>query len=346
MKQRARLARATLSRPSDDGSRNGSPDEKEVRMKLGPHLLAILAFGAWSTTAGVAAHRHAHHGTSGAAASQSGANAPSLAKSPTAAGRQQGSGPAVQGGVADHGNGGAAKGDSGLTGTGKAIVDDVGPGTRNSAKTGVSSNPAPPGAAAAHGLNHAATPGTGGETGAAGIAIDTSITVHQVRATINTIKQRLFNKPKTAVTAAIGVKHEHVNNHRQAAPAGSDGGLHRNAIGAVVGHDKPIAHGNAPALGAAAPMSTTPAAPPAANTLADPATKSAAASAPIANAKLGTESIIHHGPGAGAIGVGSANGPSINGTGIGRPWLGAGAIGGPAKIVGVLNGTAFRTRHP
>jgi hypothetical protein len=37
----------------------------------------------------------------------------------------------------------------------------------------------------------------------------------------------------------------------------------------------------------------------------------------------------------------------INGTGMTRVSLGAGAIGGPAKnVAGVLNGTSFRSRHP
>ena len=37
----------------------------------------------------------------------------------------------------------------------------------------------------------------------------------------------------------------------------------------------------------------------------------------------------------------------INGTGMGRPGLGIGVIGGPAKSVGgVISGTSFRPKHP
>ena len=42
----------------------------------------------------------------------------------------------------------------------------------------------------------------------------------------------------------------------------------------------------------------------------------------------------------------SIGGPGIYGTGMSHPPLGTGVIGGPAKVAGVLNGTAFHPRHP
>jgi hypothetical protein len=44
----------------------------------------------------------------------------------------------------------------------------------------------------------------------------------------------------------------------------------------------------------------------------------------------------------------SIGGPpaGINRTAMGHPPSGTGVIGGPAKVAGVLNDTAFRPRHP
>jgi hypothetical protein len=57
--------------------------------------------------------------------------------------------------------------------------------------------------------------------------------------------------------------------------------------------------------------------------------------------------IDEHGAGAIAFAGGAMPKAAINGTGMSRISLGAGAIGGPAKnVAGVLNGTSFRPRHP
>ena len=43
----------------------------------------------------------------------------------------------------------------------------------------------------------------------------------------------------------------------------------------------------------------------------------------------------------------SSNRSMINGTGMGRPGSGTGAIGGAKRhVAGVINGTSFRPRHP
>ena len=54
----------------------------------------------------------------------------------------------------------------------------------------------------------------------------------------------------------------------------------------------------------------------------------------------------YHEPAAHSGIVASIGGSAINGTGMNRPGSGTGAIGGPAKIAGVINGTTFRPRHP
>jgi hypothetical protein len=301
--------------------------EEEARMKIGRRLFAILAFGALSTNVAVARHYHGHQIKGGTAASQSGTGSP------------QGFGPAVQGGVADHPNGGAAKDGSGIIGTGKGIVDDVGSDTKKSVNTDPSTDTGP---AAVHGLHNAATPGPGasGKDGAAGVAIDTRITVHQGRQTIRDIKESVLKKTKTGVPPPIGRQLEHGRNNHRVAPVGSNGGLQRNAVGDALDR-----RATAPTTSAVA-LPTNAAVQGAAAVSADPVAKSIVGNTPISNANALALHNIEHGPGVGAIGIVSANGLSISGTGIGHPRLGTGAIGGPAKIVGVLNGTTFRTRHP
>jgi hypothetical protein len=47
-----------------------------------------------------------------------------------------------------------------------------------------------------------------------------------------------------------------------------------------------------------------------------------------------------------AASIGGPGSPAINGTGMSHQGSGTGGIGGPAKVAGVLNGTAFHPRHP
>jgi hypothetical protein len=113
-------------------------------MKIGSQFFAILAVGALSTQVASAGH-HGHRASTGAAASHSGTDAQSLAKSPLA-GSRQGPGPALQGDIAEDG--------SGLTNTHKRNTDEA------PAKTDTAPKTTP---AATHGLQRAATPAPGAD---------------------------------------------------------------------------------------------------------------------------------------------------------------------------------------
>jgi hypothetical protein len=320
-------------------------------MKFGSHLIAIVAFGALSTQVAVAGHHHGHRAGGAAAASHSGADAQSLAKSPAAVGSQQGPGPAVQGGIADHANSEAAKDGSALTGADKAIADDVSAHTKTSGKTGVAIGTAPDIApAAAHGLHGAAppAPGAGGKLGnAGGDEIDTRITVHQGREPMKGSKGRAFKKAKTTVAPGVALKHEPVHNYHLGLPVGSDGGLHRNAIGVIVNHDKAVERGHDLARGAAAPITALAAAPGAASAIHDLNTKPVIGNAPINNPGPGATQIGNHASDeVAALKVVTTNGLGINGTGLVRPGYGAGALGGPKTAANGLSGNSFRPRHP
>jgi len=58
----------------------------------------------------------------------------------------------------------------------------------------------------------------------------------------------------------------------------------------------------------------------------------------VGTARQGAASIVHVSP--------VSNGSVITGTGVTRPGAGAGVIGGPAKNVAGINGTAFRPKRP
>jgi hypothetical protein len=323
--------------------------EEEAHMKIGPQLFAIVAFGALPTQVAVAGHHHGHRASGSAAPSHSGTDPQNLAKFPTVKDSQQGSGPAVQGGIADHGNGEAAKDGSALIGADKGIVDGFSAHTKKSGKTGVSIGSAPDIApAAAHGPHGAATPspGTGGKLGDAGADIDIRITVHQGREPIK--GSNPFKKTKIVTTPRIALGHEPVHNFHQWSPVGSDAAPHRNAIGAIVVHDKAVEHGHDLAHGAVAPITTTVAAPHPAAIIHDHNMKPIIGNAPINNSSFGTTQIDNHASdAAAALKVVTANGPSISGTAMIRPGFGAAALGGPAKIAaGGLSGNSFRPRHP
>ena len=305
-------------------------------MKSAFQFFAILAFGALSTQVASAGH-HGHRASTGAAATHSAMNAQSLAKSSSTAG-QQGPGPASQGDVADHANGGAVKDGSGLTNTHKGNAAEA----AAKADTGPKTSPA-----ATHGLQRAATPAPGadGKQADAGVPIDTRITVNQGRETIKG-KDRRFNKNRTAAAPGIGLKHQPVRNLHQGSPFGTEAGSHRNAIGAVVGTEKTVANGNGTAGGAAPSTNVAPQR--AGAMLHEPDSKIVSGNTSVkTQSPSPTELGNHASAAAAALRVVSSNGLSISGTDIIRPGLGVVALGGLAKNgASGLSGSSFRPRHP
>jgi hypothetical protein len=306
-------------------------------MKIGSRLLAILALGALSTHVAVAGY-HGHRASVGTAASHSGTDAQSLVKAPVA-GSRQGFGPALQSDVADHANGGVVKDGSGLTNTHEGNTDEA------PAKTDTAPKTAP---AATRGLQRAPTPapGTDGKPSEAGVPIDTRVTVNQGRETIKG-KDRRFNKNETAAAPGIGLKHKPVRNLHMGSLVGTEAGPHRNAIGAVVEHDKTVANGNGTVGGVAAP-STNVALQRAGAMFHEPDNKIVSGNTSVKTQSAGTTELGNHAsPTAAALRVVSSNGLSTSGTGIIRPGLGVGALGGPAKNGGSgLSGSSFRPRRP
>ncbi len=221
-------------------------------MKIGPHLFAILAFGALSTNAAFAGH-YSHHHARGAAA------------------------------------------------------HDYGHHVNTSAKTGISTDTAPE------------------------------------------------NAPDS------GLKYQNVHKHHQESPVGSDGGLHRNAIGAVVDpdkmdhdrtdgglhrnavgalvdpnkadHDKADEHGNATG-----------------SVTHDPDTKPVIDNAPVNKLSPSAAQNKDHGSVTTALTIVRMNGLGIGGTSLNRRGIGTVALGGPAQKIntntGALSGNMFHPRHP
>lgn len=285
-------------------------------MKIGHQLFAILAFGALSTNAAFAGHHshHHHHYARGAAAHGYGHDVDTSAKTGISTDTAPHHAPAA---------------------------DPV-----ESAKTGISTDIAPHNAPAAdYGHYQAATAGAGpsGKEGAADTAIDTSNSVHLGRETINNGKQRSVTKTKTTKTTGApgsGRKYQIVHNHQHESPVGSDGGLHRNAIGAVVDpnkmeHNKTVEHGSA-----AGPVT---------HDLVD--TKPVIDNAPVNKLSPGAAQNKDHSSVTTALALIRTNGLGIVGTGSNRPGIGMAALGGPAQIkininTGVLSGNMFHPRHP
>ncbi len=126
---------------------------------------------------------------------------------------------------------------------------------------------------------------------------------------------------------------------------GDDGGLARNAIGAVIARHTAIPQ--AGALGVHLPGATSLAVH--AGGQHGPATTAAGAPLAPTDAKpneagvsTGAASEQARQPSA----VASIGGPAVNGTGMARPALNTGAIGGAKVTPGGLNGSSFRTKHP
>jgi hypothetical protein len=188
------------------------------------------------------------------------------------------------------------------------------------------------------GHRQAATTSTG-PGGWQGAAIDTRITVYQGREASDKTKVRPVKKATIAGAPLAGRNVEHVHNRDLAPPAGSDGSLRRNAVGAIVEPAKPADHGVDTVRGAAAPPTAV-------------VTRGLDAKPVIGNASIGklsagTPPAGDHGAGAAAVTVVRMNGPSISGTGLTRPGSGTSVIGGPAKIAaGAIGGNSFRPKHP
>jgi hypothetical protein len=128
---------------------------------------------------------------------------------------------------------------------------------------------------------------------------------------------------------------------------GNDAGPHRNAVGAVVERDKTIVNGSGTVGGVAAPPINV-ALPRAGAMLHQPDNKSVSGSTSAKTQSAGTTELGNHAsPATAALRVVSSNGLGISGTGIIRPGLGVGALGGPAKNgASGLSGGNFRSRRP
>jgi hypothetical protein len=226
---------------------------------------------------------------------------------------------------------------------------DISAHTRKSSKTGVSDNTDPDAErATVHGPHPATTRGAGssGEESAADPAIDLRITVHQGHEIGKSVKERLFRKPKNAVTIGTGLIQQH-SRDQQSARA-----LHRNAIGAIIGTEKTIKHDFATVGPAAAPVAVA---------AAVPVTGSApqATGAPAPNPKVVVGAAPTNGSSPPAIPNGNRaadnvalvivarNGPSISGNGLVRPGSGTGSIGGSPKIAaGIISGNSVHLKRP
>jgi hypothetical protein len=215
------------------------------------------------------------------------------------------------------------------------------------------------------------------DTGTARAPIDTSITVNQGRSLLRSAKGRPpfsgLPLPQLTLTPPLATPKERNEPfaRKQLPPAGipamglavpatnrghaqdlvhkpavgDDGGLARNAIGAVIAHHSGIPQ--ADALGVHLPGATSIAMH--AGGQHGPATTAAGAPLAATDAKpseagvsTGAASERARQPSA----VASIGGPAVNGTGMGRPTLNTGAIGGAKVTTGGLNGSSFRTKHP
>jgi hypothetical protein len=220
------------------------------------------------------------------------------------------------------------------------------------------------------------------DTSAARAPIDTSITVNQGTSLLRSAKGRppfsrlplpqlkltpplatlnerneLFAKKPTPLAgltlpaigpAAPAANHGHAQDLVHKPAMGDDGGLARNAIGVVIAHHTVMPPAGAPLglhpLSGAMSIATHAAGEH------GPATTAAGAPLAATNAKpseaavsTGAASEQARRPSA----VASIGGPAVNGTGMARPSLNTGAIGGPARAAtGGLNGSSFRTKYP
>ncbi len=154
---------------------------------------------------------------------------------------------------------------------------------------------------------------------------------------------------------APAANHGHARDLVQKPAIGADGGLARNAIGAVIEQRAVVPHAGAP-LGLhplPGAMSTAMQA----SGEHGPATTAAGAPLAAGNARPSDTGLStgaanqwqagHPDRALHASYVASIGGPAINGTAMSRPASSTGAVGGPAKVAaGGLNGSNFRTKYP
>ena len=183
-------------------------------------------------------------------------------------------------------------------------------------------------------------PNLGNKESVTDTGVDTRITVHQGHEKRKTVQELLFKK-KGKVALGGAPNQPHFGPSLRA--------IHRNAIGAVVVHDKTSAHdaaasgpGKEPPADASAnkaPVSG------AAVTNPQPAATTATASPAVNN--LPAPQIDNHQANGAALAIVAKNSPSINGTGLNRPGVGTTAVTGSPKVVtGVISGNSVHLKHP
>jgi hypothetical protein len=192
------------------------------------------------------------------------------------------------------------------------------------------------------------TPPPSAAGGKAGDApIDTSITVNQGHR-ILTGKEAAAKKLTTALGKPVPGQ---AKPHPPAHPLTAHLPPPRNALGAVAQHADPHAATKRAGTetGAAAAGASTPAASAAhlgatATAPATPAAREPGGTATPAR-KTPVATAAEHG--AAALRAMTANGPSINGTGVARPSTATAAVGGPAKsVAAAVGGASIRPKHP
>jgi hypothetical protein len=304
-------------------------------MKIGSRLLAILALGALSTHVAVAGY-HGHRASVGTAASHSGTDARSLVKAPVA-GSRQGFGPALKSDAADHANSGVVKDGS--------PIRTRGTRTKPPRKLTPSRRPHRPQPADFNAPRRLRPAPKANRVRQGSRSTPASPSIRAVKPsrakTVGSIKTR------PPLHRGSGLKHKPVRNLHMGSLVGTEAGPQRNAIGAVVEHDKTVANGNGTVGGVAAP-STNVALQRAGAVLHQPDNKIVSGNTSVKTQSAGTTELGNHAsPTAAALRVVSSNGLSTSGTGIIRPGLGVGALGGPAKNgASGLSGSSFRPRRP
>ena len=184
----------------------------------------------------------------------------------------------------------------------------------------------------------------GNKESVADTGVDTRITVHQGHEKRKTVHELLFKKKgKVAIGAAPSQQH-----FRQVLRT-----IHRNAIGALVVHEKTPAHdaaASSPGKEPAANVNSSKAPdPPPASGAAIPNSKPAAATgvaAPASSNPPAPQTDNRQANGA-ALAIVTKNALSINGTGLNRPGVGTTAVTGSPKVVaGVISGNSVHLKHP
>jgi hypothetical protein len=169
---------------------------------------------------------------------------------------------------------------------------------------------------------------------------DTSITVNQGHHPLNA-KEAAEKRLTTALGKLIpGQAKPHPPTHEFAAHAVPP----RNATGALAAHPAPPAANRA----AVATAPAKPAAQPGAATASDPATPGPHDVSRTAAPASKSPAAIAGDHGAAVLKIVTANGASVNGTGVAKPSAVTAAVGGPTKTVAAaaVGGASFRPKHP